>query len=105
VPLFGNMILLMGKESMPFFEAQKLRELGYWNKDKKRGRFLLFLCTISISYLSALIIFFYFIKCLLVVYLELELNFILDILGIVSVVLIVKDLIYPHQKLKDCNTR
>ncbi len=56
------------------------------------------------TFYGALIMFFYFIKYPLVVYLalhhfylELEPNFILDILGVISVVLIVKDFIYPHQ--------
>jgi hypothetical protein len=58
---------------------------------------------------GALIMFFYFIKYPLVVYLglhhfylELEPNIILDILGIISIILIAKDFIYPHQKPEDC---
>jgi hypothetical protein len=64
------------------------------------------------AFYGALIMFFYFIKYPLIVYLgihyfylELESNFILDILGIISIILIVKDFIFPHQKPVNCSKK
>lgn len=59
---------------------------------------------------GSLIFFFYFIKYPVVIYmlvnyfyLELENSLIINILGLISLVLIFKDLFFPHKKPDNCS--
>ncbi len=59
---------------------------------------------------GAFIMFFYFIKYPIVIYLgacyfylDMPSNFIMDILGAISVALILKDIFFPHQKPDNCS--
>jgi hypothetical protein len=59
---------------------------------------------------GSLIFFFYFIKYPVIIYLivnyfylELENSLIINILGLISIVLILKDLFFPHKKSDNCS--